>query len=92
MSEIQFVQGASVKKVEFKNGCIILKLGINMNEFYEKNPTNERGYLNIDLKESKKGNWYAVINTYSAKAKGETSQSNEDIVSFGDIDDEEIPF
>lgn len=93
MSEIQFAQGINVKKKEFNNGGFILKLGINMSEFYEKNPTNERGYVNIDLKESKKGNWYAEINTYGSTPKQENKPDcNEDIVEFGDIDEEEIPF
>lgn len=93
MSEIQFAQGINVKKKEFSNGGFILKLGINMAEFYEKNPTNERGYVNIDLKESKKGNWYAKINTYNPKSKQENKpNTDEDIVEFGEIDDEEIPF
>lgn len=93
MSDIQFAKGVSVKKKEFSNGGFILKVGINMAVFYEENPTNERGFLNLDFKESKKGNWYAEVNTYNAKPKQENKpDSNDDIVEFGDIDDEEIPF
>lgn len=96
MSEIQFAQGVNVRKKEFSNGGFIIKLGINMNEFYEKNPTNEKGYVNIDIKESKKGNWYAEVNTYNPKsnAKEETnySEDNEEIVNFGGLEDEDFPF
>jgi len=93
MSDIKFAEGISIRKHTFSNGGFILKVGINMAEFYEKNPTNERGYVNLDFKESKNGNWYIVPNTYNGKQKQENKPvSNEDIVEFGDIDDEEIPF
>ena len=94
MSDVTFVKGMNVECIKFTNGGMIFKLGINMNRFYEENPTNDRGYLNIDIKESRSnpGNWYPVLNTYKPKPKPEKIETEENIVSFDDIDEDEIPF
>lgn len=92
MSEPKFVKGMNVKEHKFENGGSIIKLGIDMNKFYEENPINERGYLNVDLKRSKeKGTLYAVINDYKPKAK-ETTQEEEPVVNFDEFEEDEIPF
>lgn len=81
-----FIKGMFVKEKTFNNGGKILKLAINMNDFYENNPTNDRGYLNIDIKWSKDGKPYAVLNDY--KPQQNNSEAEEEIVKF----DDEIPF
>lgn len=57
--QAEFAKGVSVKVVETKYGDII-KLGINVEEFCN-NEINESGYVNIELKKSKKGELYAVL-------------------------------
>ena len=55
-----------------------------MINFCENNPTNEKGYINIDLKKSKNDKWYAELNTYK---KHDNTNIKEDYA-----EDEEIPF
>lgn len=70
----EFVKGMQVKTQETKYGEII-KLGVKMEEF-QQNPVNERGYVNIDILTSKKGEKYAKINDYkkSDSAPAETDE------------------
>lgn len=95
MSE-NFAKGVTVKTIK-KDDWEIIKLGFEHEKFYE-NPINERGYINIVLKRSKKGEWYAVQDTYKSKEK---KDDNADIVHFSEsdydfnqvsIDTSEIPF
>lgn len=71
----EFAKGVKVKTQKTQYGEII-KLGINKDEFL-LNPFNERGYVNIDILTSKKGEKYAKINEYKKGAPA---------------DEEEIPF
>lgn len=85
MSE-NFAKGVTVKTIK-KDNWEIIKLGCEHEKFYE-NPINERGYINIVLKRSKKGEWYACQDDYKPKEK---QDENIDIVKFAD-DDNIIPF
>ena len=82
--EKTFAKGIHVTSKTFDNGGEIIKLGINMIDFCENNPTNEKGYINIDLKKSKNDKWYAELNTYK---KHDNTNIKEDYA-----EDEEIPF
>lgn len=55
----EFAKGVKATKVETKYGDII-KLGINLEQFCE-NEVNDRGYINIEIKTSKQGQPYVVI-------------------------------
>ncbi len=55
----EFAKGVNVKTIQTKFGEII-KLGVNLEAFSE-NSINERGYINIELKKSKAGEYYAVL-------------------------------
>jgi len=90
MSDKIFADGLSIKSAQTQYGEII-KLGINYEKFTEflAKYVNERGYVNIDLKKGKSGNWYSELNTY--KSSSTTTQDDEPIVGFEDIDDED-PF
>lgn len=57
--EIDFAKGVSVKVQKTKFGDII-KLGVNVEQFLENEP-NEAGFINIEIKKSKAGKMYAVI-------------------------------
>lgn len=48
--------------------------------------TNERGYVNLDLKKGQSGKWYMELNTYK---NNQSEEVTEDLVTF---DDEEVPF
>lgn len=79
MSEKQFVKGLNIKTKTTQYGDII-KVGINVNDFCDQNPMNERGYVNFDIKKGKSGKWYAELNTYGQKTEEEP------------INEDEIPF
>lgn len=59
-NDIDFAKGVSVKVQETKFGDII-KLGVNVEQFLENEP-NEAGFINIEIKKSKAGKMYAVLN------------------------------
>ena len=98
MAEKEFAKGVSVKEVATKYGSI-LKIGINVEKFYE-NPQTETGFVNIDiLKGKESGKPYAVINNFKPDKKEKTKQEVEPepvpVVEFAEeeiIIDEEIPF
>ena len=61
----EFAKGVKATKVETKYGDII-KLGINLEQFCE-NEVNDRGYINIEIKTSKQGQPYVVIQKQQEK-------------------------
>lgn len=56
----EFAKGINVKTIKTKFGEIV-KLGINLEQFCEGNEVNESGFINVELKKSKAGDFYAVI-------------------------------
>jgi hypothetical protein len=80
MTETQFAKGINIKGVNTQYGEI-LKLGINTTQLFD-NPVKETGWLNLDLKKSKNGKWYAVINEFQKE-----QPNNQNV-----IDEDEIPF
>lgn len=75
MSDINFAKGMNVKTIK-KDNWELIKLGCHYEHFLE-NPINENGYINIVLKRSKKGDWYAVQDDWKPKEK-----EDENIVQF----------
>lgn len=61
----EFAKGVFVKEVA---GGKIINLSINVEQFCE-NEINEGGYINIDLKKSKSGKLFAVINDWKPDKK-----------------------
>lgn len=61
----EFAKGVFVKEVA---GGKIINLSINVEQFCE-NEINEGGYINIDLKKSKSGKLFAVINDWKPEKK-----------------------
>ena len=81
---IQFAAGVKISKKEGKYGSFY-KIGINVNEFCEKNPMNERGWVNFTIFEGKEsGKPYAQLDTYGTE--------NNNVVKIADVNDDEIPF
>lgn len=98
MSEIVFPDGISFQAPrqgapDFVKGGV----GINVQQamaLLQEN-VDDRGWVNLDLKESKNGKWYLSKNTWkpqnqSAPASGQQADSGAN-ASAGDINDE-IPF
>ena len=79
----QFAQGVKITKKDSKYGTFY-KVGINVNDFCDKNPMNERGWVNFDIFESKEGKPYAVIDTYGT--------DNNNIVKIAEVAEDEIQF
>ena len=88
MADKIFADGVSIKTKATIYGEI-LKVGIKAESFIDflAKYTNERGYVNLDLKRGQSGKWYMELNTYSKN--NQTEETNENLVSF---EDEEIPF
>lgn len=63
----EFAKGVNVKVVNTKFGEII-KLGVNLEQFGE-NPINERGYINVELKKAKSGEYYVSLQEDSSQRK-----------------------
>lgn len=63
----EFAKGINVKVVNTKFGEII-KLGVNLEQFGE-NPINERGYINVELKKAKSGEYYVSLQEEPAQRK-----------------------
>ena len=82
--KIKFAEGVKITKKEGKYGSFY-KVGININDFCEKNPMNERGWVNFTIFEGKEsGKPYAQLDTYGTE--------NNNITKIAEISDDEIPF
>lgn len=86
-SEKIYVDGLFVDQKETSFGKID-KLSVQADKFiaFINQHKNEKGYVNIDLLESRKGGKYAVLNTFQPKA----SPEKVDITDSGD--DSDLPF
>lgn len=56
----EFAKGVNCKTIKTKFGEII-KLGVNLEQFGEGNPINESGFINIEIKKGKSGDFYVVL-------------------------------
>lgn len=91
--EIQFVNGLIVKAPhenapDFVKASISIKVADLGMWLREKHKAGEE-WVNVDVKESKGGKWYAAVSTYKPKDKQEqkpTTKKND-----GDMDDD-LPF
>lgn len=80
MSEPTFVKGLILKTHTFENGGEIIKLSFKLSEFYEFVKEHKNGdWLNIDVKTSKKGIKYAMLNEW----KKQDTTAIEDVAIAG---------
>ena len=88
--ETIYADGLFVSEKVIKDDFKIIKLGINVEKFMEflAKYSNDKGYCNIDVKTSKEGKLYAELNTYGL----DLTKVNNEVVTFDDMDDEEVPF
>lgn len=86
-SEKIYVDGLFVDQKETSFGKID-KISVQAGKFiaFINQHKNEKGYVNIDLLESRKGGKYAVLNTFQPKPSSEKV----DITDSGD--DSDLPF
>lgn len=65
-----FIDGIKAKQQLFKDGKFIFKLNIKFDKFVENigDYINEDGYVNLDICESKSGNWYIKLNEWKPNA------------------------
>lgn len=91
MSEQEFVQGLFVDEKTFDWGSITT-LSFKAKEFAEwlQANTNEKGYVNVDVKTAQSGKKYAVKNTFVPKKQDGAAPKAAPVVE-NDFDDE-IPF
>lgn len=90
--EIQFVDGLIVKAPhpkapDYVKASISIKVADLGVWLREKHKAGEE-WVNIDVKESKGGKWYAAVSTYKPKAKAEPAKPKG---RWDDLEDD-IPF
>lgn len=86
--EMEFVDGLIVKQPhekapDFVKASISIKVKDLGNWLREKNKAGEE-WVNVDVKESRNGRWYAAVSTFKPKEKAAPAKKADD--------DETIPF
>lgn len=83
-NEPQFVDGMIVKKPRAGAPDFIkASISIKKEEFFPFLQKHEGNWLNIDIKESRGGKWYAQVNTWKPEKKEENHEASDDF---------EVPF
>ena len=93
--EIEFVDGLIVKAPspkapDFVKASISIKVADLGVWLRAKHKAGEQ-WVNIDVKVSKAGKWYAAVSTYKPKAKDAEPEPKKPAGHFDDLDDD-IPF
>ena len=87
--EIQFVKGLLVKAPHQKAPDFVkASISIKVAELQEWLSNQSGEWVNIDVKESRGGKWFAAVNTFKPKADA----PKESKPSKPPVDDFEIPF
>ena len=91
MPEPVFAKGLFLEKKPGSPDFVICRLSVKCKDFYEfmKEHVNEKGYINIQVKESKGGKIYAELDTWEPNKKNSTLKPPDDM-GFGPDDD--MPF
>lgn len=97
MSDKKFVDGLIVKPPhERAPDFVKAAISIKREELIAWLGSQSGDWINLDVKESKQGKWYAVVNDYKAGDKsnrgGERPARATDAPPADDFDDETIPF
>ena len=80
MSEIKFVDGLMVKKPHYKAPDFIkASLSIKREELISWLQGESSEWINIDVKESKKGSWYAQVNDWQAGNQDDGQQGQQGV-------------
>jgi len=93
MSEKEFVEGLIVKPpVSGAPDFIKCQISIKRKDLGNWLRGKEEDWINVDVKVSKKGKWYAEVNNWKPKAKEEASQQAAAPAPQPEILDDDIPF
>lgn len=86
-----FADGFIFKKKETAPDFVIGSLSLKADEataFIKKHIKN--GWVNLDIKQGRSGNYYVELDTFEPKAKGDAPKSSPK--KAAPADDEEVPF
>ena len=85
-TEKNFANGFILSRRDGSPEFVVGNVAINVAEFtnWLNTHKNEKGWVNIDLKQAKSGKYYAEQNTWQPSAETTPQQSNED--------DTDLPF
>ena len=94
-NDVEFVDGLIVKPPherapDFVKASISIKVADLGMWLREKHKAGEE-WVNIDVKVSKGGKWYAAVSKFKPKAKGEQKSAEKPAGKFDDMDDD-VPF
>ena len=93
MSDIKFVDGLIVKAPNEKAPDFVkCAISIKRSELISWLSTQTDDWINLDVKESKKGAWYASVNDFKPSKQDAAAQQNQPSQQKVDPDDSEIPF
>lgn len=98
MSDIEFVDGLIVKPPHEKAPDFVkCKISIKRKDLGNWLRGKDDDWINIDVKVSKDGKWYAAVDTWKPEKKEETQSGNDQTQGGDDFDDDEfgdkdIPF
>ena len=93
--ETEFVPGLFVKAPhhkapDFVKASISIKVE-ELGQFLREKYKAKEEWVNIDVKESKGGKWYAAVSTYKKEEKPEPTKGGSSKVGGGSIEDD-LPF
>jgi hypothetical protein len=90
--EIQFVDGLIVKCPKTNAPSFVkASISIKVADLSKWLAQQEGEWVNVDVKESKSGKWYAAVNTFKPKGQEPAKESPKPTGKAGDMDDD-IPF
>ena len=94
MSDIQFVDGLIVKAPNEKAPDFVkAAISIKRSELISWLSQRTEDWINLDVKESKAGKWYAAVNTFVPNKQDNTAQQIKEPEPTIDPDfDDSIPF
>lgn len=92
MSDIEFVDGLIVKKPH-ENAPDFVKCSISIKRADLGNwlRGKQDEWINVDVKESKNGKWYAAVNDFKPEQQAPAQQAKTPAQELDDLDDS-IPF
>jgi hypothetical protein len=88
-----FADGFIFKKKETAPDFVIGSLSLKVDEataFIKKHTKN--GWVNLDIKQGRSGNYYVELDTFEPKAKGAAPAPKSAPKNVNPSDDEEVPF
>ena len=92
MSDVEFVDGLIVKKPHQNAPDFIkCKLSIRREELLEWLQKKQSEWINIDIKESQKGSWYAQVNDWQPNGVGQGVQTEQSTLQNNSQDNSGAP-